>query len=59
MASIMDFDATGGPSTSVSNIKNVNPVGMRGTTELSEAQMKQLKEQQEVGLFWFCIINRL
>ena len=50
MTSLLDFDNTGGggPSTSVSELKNVNPVGMRGTTELSQAQMKQLKEQQEV-----------
>ncbi|XP_072038885.1 SURP and G-patch domain-containing protein 1-like isoform X2 [Amphiura filiformis] len=57
MASIIDFDSTGGPSTSVSELKNVNPVGMRGTTELSEAQMKQLKEQQEMNRMYDAIVN--
>lgn len=59
MTSLLDFDNTGGggPSTSVSELKNVNPVGMRGTTELSQAQMKQLKEQQEMNRMYDAIVN--
>ena len=41
------FGVGGGVSTSSLGSK-VNPVGMIGTTELSPAQMIQLKEQQEV-----------
>ncbi|XP_071488685.1 SURP and G-patch domain-containing protein 1-like [Diadema antillarum] len=55
-----DAEAAAGPAKQQAPpalLKPVNPVGMIGTTELSEDQQKQLKEQQEMQMLYEMVVK--
>eukprot|EP00058_Branchiostoma_floridae_P009102 XP_002594590.1 hypothetical protein BRAFLDRAFT_77561 [Branchiostoma floridae] len=45
-------------ATAAANISGVNPVGLRGTSELSAEQLKQLKEQKEMQMMYSMITSK-
>ncbi|XP_078692618.1 SURP and G-patch domain-containing protein 1-like isoform X1 [Branchiostoma floridae x Branchiostoma belcheri] len=45
-------------ATAAASISGVNPVGLRGTSELSSEQLKQLKEQKEMQMMYNMITSK-